>query len=283
MKSYDTQTLFCCTLPLQGMKENSDPIDICNNHLEQSLSLLSFLLNYLAKSAQTTDDFKSYLKKFSRIMSYTGGKPSSQIRWSPDEFILLLIMMRTHTPKRYSEMKKSLAAYLKDKKAIPSSKTIQKNRQWLHNALDVIFNLLHNDWHKSIDVSQLLMINGSTNDKAVKILQTIHDEIQQSRILESDAESEHAQILMRCAYPELLSMVPESTAEKLSKQFGTIVKELAKVYGDELMTIAANEAIKKLQIVAEEIKTTYLTDPIYTEKYWKGMDNQVEEALKDGD
>ncbi|MCO7126062.1 hypothetical protein NIE88_09765 [Sporolactobacillus shoreicorticis] len=280
MEIYSTQTLFCCTLPLQRMKEDSDPKEMCKNRLKQSLSLLSLLLNHLAKSAQTTDDFKSYLKNFSQIMGYKGGKVSSQISWSPDEFILLLIMMRAYTWKRYSEMKKSLASYLKDEKAIPSAKTIQNNREWLRNALDVIFALFHNDWHKSIDLSELLMINESANDKADEMLQTIHDEIQQSRILESDAESVHAQILMRCAYPELLNMAPESTAEKLSNQFGTLVEELVKVYGNAQMTMAANETIKKLQMAIDEIQLTYQIDPVYTKEFWGHLDDPVGRAVK---
>ncbi|WP_332236840.1 hypothetical protein [Sporolactobacillus sp. KGMB 08714] len=158
----------------------------------------------------------------------------------------------------------------------PTKKVINENRRWLHQALDVLFTVEHKNWHEDVSEGALgVLLTKKINREAIqKNIKEVQDNIQQSEILKSDTESVPAQIIARCAYPELIDQSKSSTTEELANLVKKIIEGLEKVHGDTVTTIAVNEVNKRLNIIVEDISFNYGKDKIFNEDFWRGLSNK---------
>ncbi|WP_142830253.1 hypothetical protein [Planococcus soli] len=273
VKTYSTHTLFNCYLKDVG--ESGNVFALSNANLEQSLGLLSTVLNTFKTMSNQTGEAKKYLQKFKRIERYQGKLPNiMDDYWSIEEMALLIIMLSSTSRKRYSSMNTTVKKFI-DKNKIPTEKVLKSNRDWLLEAYKCLGSLKHRNWVKEINeeiLDQTLKGKMTIADSYENVME-VEVGIIELRVLDAELDSEISDILAHCAFPELLKESRKTLVDQIVNELGEFVLALEKVEGDLPQNIAMKESIKKMRQLREEIEHSYDVSKYYTDTYWENLEN----------
>ncbi|MGP4107935.1 hypothetical protein [Virgibacillus sp. L01] len=269
-KKYSNHTLFNCAI-----KDFIADKEKMQKGLQKSLELLSTVLKFINKEAANSnrgETIKS-LEKYKRINDYNGELPPFKAEhWTIEEMTLLIIMLRATKQKKYDSMKKTVEAFISKEKA-PSQKVIDSNLDWLLEAYKCMGLLKHTTWSEKITKEMVQDTFGKkvTAQETLVNIREVETAIINSEVLDAELDSIIAQILVKCAYPELLVENKIGLSVQLVDAVSEMILAVESVNGVNNQRIVVNESIKHLQKLSGLINSGYDISKYYTDSYWENL------------
>lgn len=276
---FSNHTLFNCALV--NISEENDVIELMESRLNQSVKLLQSVLNFIVEEANKNNRVnvvEAIITKYKRIIVFNKKlKPLTEKYWNVDELSILIIMLRTITRKKYSAMETTVKKFI-IKGKIPSSKVISSNQEWLLKAYKCLGVLSHTNWSNNIDINLVQITCGKkiTVQETISNVQEAEFHIKQSGILDAELDSVTAQILSKCAYPELIVKNKEGLTIQLIDVISEMIFTLEGIKDSNSQEIALNETIKQIEKTTLDIKYNYDKSKYYKDEYWDGVMNDKE-------